>query len=168
MQQDRRLWKIDLQDSGATINPPPRPTGWGTQPLRCPIICGRGILPRCSNPRFCQYAYGAPLEHRGLDIPPSIDITLLWSDKQSRPPGDLLTYHALRITFHMSPRWGLGGRGMLPCYKHVAPLGLKTRFPVFPSSDSLCSLCLCGVFLPQRFVQSKIYVNRSLRLCRRF
>ena len=28
--------------------------------------------------------------------------------------------------FHMSPRWGWGGGGMSPFYKHVAPLGLKS------------------------------------------
>ena len=57
--------------------------------------------------------------------------------------------HLLRITFlrdsHVAPL-GLGSGGMPPVYKHVAPLGLNS----------------------QRFVQSNIYVNRSLRLCRRF
>jgi len=41
----------------------------------------------------------------------------------------------------MSPRWGLLYLVYRVFYKHVAPLGLKTRFL------ALCSLRLCGAFI---------------------
>ncbi len=81
------------------------------------------------------YKHIAPLglnAARGLSIMENRP-TRFWSDKRSRRPGDLLTYHALRITFHMSPLWGLEEGGMPPGYKHVAPLGLKTSCPLASS-----------------------------------
>ena len=70
---------------------------------------------------------------------------------------------------HVAPL-GLGYLMYRVFYKHAAPLGLKTRFLAFPFS--LRALCLCGAFIThhasQKSVQSNIYVNRSLRLCRRF
>ena len=53
---------------------------------------------------------------------------------------------------------------MPPVYKHVAPLGLKTRFLAFPFS--LRSLCLCSAFITHhvsRISTSKICPIKHVR-----
>ena len=65
------------------------------------------------------------------------------------------TDHVSRIV-HMSPLWGFGYLVCAVFYKHAAPLGLNAAMHPITFHVS------------QKSVQSKIYVNRSLRLCSRF
>ena len=70
------------------------------------------------NPWFRQMVHGAPLEHKAQTYRLSIDITLLWSEKQSSSSPDGLGDPLPRF-----PAFPLSAS------THVAPLGLKADAP---------------------------------------
>ena len=82
------------------------------------------------------------------------------------------THFPYASRYHMSPLWGFGVFGACrPCYKHVAPLGLKARteFALHPPSYWLGFQAALGwVTQPLRIQLSRFPVCVRMRPCVKF
>ncbi len=146
-------------------------TGWVTQPLRSPILCGRGSCPdalmRDSANWHMVLLWSTGIETYRL----SIDIPLLWSDKQSCSPASslpcflLCVLVPLRLCVKCSPRITLTPATPLglcwfllwlnPTYENYPFYTRNCRGEV-SSPDGL------GDPTPTKFPRSLVFLPRSL------
>ena len=98
--------------------------------------------------------HGAPLEHRDWDLPPSIDITLLWSEKQTQDR------RLWQIDLQRCPTNANCGRGILPRFV-FAQAGWETQ--PLRSPPPVLSFSGLPVFSLSRFLPFRDSDNYPIR-----